>query len=94
MDLFDGTGDFLHCEPLADPILTDGAAGTPGKIIRITGESRNVTFARLAGGGFRIEGALGLGAGETILLLLLGEPVIELSVRWVAGDQAGAVVGR
>lgn len=98
--------DFLEGEHDLPPYRDRAAAGgaseaggsagpggsLTGKIIRINGASQKVAISRLAGGGVRIEGADGIRNGETVLLLVAGDPVIELSVRWVIGDQAGAIV--
>ncbi|MBO9622315.1 MAG: hypothetical protein J7500_06340 [Sphingomonas sp.] len=61
-----------------------------GKVVSSNGTSHRVTVCSLADGGFRIEGAEGIRNGEKILLLL-PDAVVEASVRWVVGDQAGAV---
>lgn len=66
--------------------------GAAAKIIRVDGASWNATIYRLPDGSVRIEGADGIRNGERLLLVITGEPVLELSVRWVIGDQAGAIV--
>lgn len=100
MDFSDTNGGFSHYHAPATGFVQPARpsvrnVSVPGKIIRITGESRSVEITRLADDGVRIEGATGIATGEAVLLLLEpGDPVIELAVRWVVGNQAGAVIRR
>jgi hypothetical protein len=66
-------------------------AGTPAKLVRPNGASQNVRTLSLADGGVRIEGGEGLRNGEKVLLVRPDQPVSEVSIRWVVGNQAGAV---
>lgn len=62
----------------------------PVKVIRSTGASLNAVIADFSEQGLRIEGVEGLTVGEHALVLLPDHRVVEITIRWALGDQAGA----
>lgn len=60
------------------------------KVVQSSGSSQKAIIADLSGEGMRLEGAAGLVIGEQILVIMPDHRVVEVTVRWALGDQAGA----
>jgi len=65
-------------------------ADIPIKVIRSNGASLNALVADYSVESLRIEGAEGLTVGEHALIILPDHRVLEITVRWAVGNQAGA----
>lgn len=65
-------------------------ANIKAKVIRASGASHAVTITDMSDNGLRIEGASALVIGENVLLLLPNHSVVEVAIRWVLENQAGA----
>lgn len=60
------------------------------KVVQSSGASQKATIADLSGEGLRLEGVAGLAIGERVLVVLPDHRVLEVTIRWAFGDQAGA----
>lgn len=60
------------------------------KVVQPSGASQKATIVDLSGEGLRLEGVAGLVIGERALVILPDHRVLEVTIRWAFGDQAGA----
>lgn len=69
-------------------------SGITAAVIRANGDQSAVTISDISDSGLRLDGADGLVIGENVLLLFDDHRVVELNIRWVLGNHAGArIVG-
>lgn len=80
----------LRMEAWHDRVEDRHVADIAVKVVQSSGASQNATIADLSGEGLRLEGLAGLAIGEHVLVILPDHRVLEITVRWAFGDQAGA----
>lgn len=80
----------LRLESWRERIEERHVTDIPVRIVQSSGASQKGRIADLSGEGLRLEWVSGLVIGEHLLVILPDHLVLEVTVRWAFGDQAGA----